>query len=273
MVIPKMGRPAPRPARFAAAPPAVVEPPTKPTPPIVDAPKVAQQFELGLPTLGGISEAPPDRYSPLMKAAMVAVPALVIAAFVYFLTNGRPQAPEAAETFEAGPSLPVGMGGWISDYAPLSGLPFPRMVTILRASQNLTDFRMEFPGQIDSKALGWVFRAKDPKNFYVMKLEIVKPLPAAEGVVTHFAVINGQETPRVHVPLSTPLRPNTVYTVRTEALGSTFTTWLQDQKIDQWSDPQISAGAVGTYSEQGERGVLKGNMAVFTLVAKSQARR
>ena len=106
-----------------------------------------------------------------------------------------------------------------------------------------------------------------------MKLEIVKPLPQSTGVLTHFAVINGQEQPRVQVPLSMPLRPNIAYAVRLDALGGSFTTWIQGQKVDQWSDPQIREGGVGLYSEQGERGTLSGGLAVFTLLAKPQSRR
>ena len=39
---------------------------------------------------------------------------------------------------------------------------------------NLSDYRLEFQAQIEAgKALGWVFRAKDGKIFYVNKLEMV----------------------------------------------------------------------------------------------------
>ena len=36
----------------------------------------------------------------------------------------------------------------------------------------MPDYRFEFRGQIERKALGWIFRASNPKNYYVMKLEI-----------------------------------------------------------------------------------------------------
>jgi hypothetical protein len=258
MIIPKMGRPAPRPARVPPAVASIPKAPREPEPVTIDA----------LPAFA--TREPENSSSAGLKLSLAGIAVLMIGGIIYFSNAKGQQAPLVAQTFEVGPALPVGMSGWISDFAPLSGWSqYPRVVSVLRGSQNLTDFRIEFPAQIDRKALGWVFRAKDPKNFYVMKLEIVKPLPAAEGVVTHFAVINGQEQSRVQLPLSVPLRPNTVYTIRMEALGSSFTTWLQGQKIDQWADPQISEGGIGTYSELGERGVLKGEMAVFTLVAKS----
>jgi hypothetical protein len=132
---------------------------------------------------------------------------------------------------------------------------------------------LEFQGQIESKALGWVLRAKDPKNFYVMKLEIVKPIPESAGVLTHFAVIDGKEQRRVQVPLSLPLRPSIAYAVRVDARGDSFTTWIQGQEVDRWSDSRIHQGGVGLYSELGERGTLSGDMAVFPFLAKPQLKR
>jgi hypothetical protein len=226
--------------------------------------------DLGFQTLGGFAREPGDRFSVGIKLVLATLPILLVAGMAFYTTSGRPQAPIVVEA-EVGPALPVGLAGWIANFAPPGGSQWGRRISVLRGSQKLTDFRLEFPGQIDSKALGWVFRAQDPKNFYVMKLEIIKPLPLSTGVLTHFAVINGQEQPRVHVPLSMPLRPNTVYAVRMDVVRSNFTTWIQGQKVDQWADDQIRAGGVGLYTEQGERGTLKGEIAVFTLPGKSQS--
>ncbi len=201
--------------------------------------------------------------------------AVAISGVLFFTIANTNRLPTsgAAEEAEAGPSLAVGLAGWIPDFAPPGRSQEGRRVSLLRGSQQLTDFRLEFRGQIVSKAFGWVVRGKDAKNFYVMKLEIVKPIPESKGVLTRFAVINGQEEPRVQVPLAMPLRPNTVYNIRVDALGSHLTTWFQGQQIDQWVAPQIQAGGVGLYSELGDRGTLVGDMAVSTLRAKSPSRR
>ena len=44
-------------------------------------------------------------------------------------------------------------------------------------------------GQIETKAIGWVFRAADPKNYYVAKIEIVKPGLEPTVALVRFAVI------------------------------------------------------------------------------------
>ena len=293
MVIPKTGRPGTRPARIPppsavksipaiqlgpalaqslAAEPRVAEPLVA-KPPAAKPSNVESEANLGLPWLGGSPQESHTRLFTIIKSALATLLVLVIARILFFPTSNPEPTPVVAETVEVGPTLPVGQAGWITDFAPLAGPRGPRRVSVLRASQKLTDFRLEFTGQIESKALGWVFRAKDPKNFYVMKLEITKPIPESQGVLTHFAVVNGQEQPRVQIPLSMPLRPNIAYTVRLDALGSSFTTWIQGQKVDQWTDAQIREGGAGIYSEQMDRGALSGDMTFFTLLAKPQSRR
>ena len=34
---------------------------------------------------------------------------------------------------------------------------------------------IQFVGQIETKALGWIFRAFDTKNYYAMKIEAIRP--------------------------------------------------------------------------------------------------
>ncbi len=270
MVIPKMARPGARPS-LVSQPQPVLEPVSPDGPVTVEVP-TESRTDFGFQTLRGFAREPGDGLSLGTKLALATLPILLVAGMVFYTTSGRQKAPSVVENVELGPALPVGIAGWIDNFAPRGSQWGPR-ISVLRGSQKLTDFRMQFPGQIDSKALGLVFRAQDPKNFYVMKLEIIKPIPLSAGVLTHFAVINGQEQPRIHVPLSMPLRPNTAYAVRLDAVGSSFTAWIQGQKIDQWNDAQIPSGGVGLYSELGQRGTLKGDIAVFTLPGKSQSRR
>jgi hypothetical protein len=132
----------------------------------------------------------------------------------------------------------------------------------------LSDYRMEFQGQIDTKAIGWIFRALDPKNYYVMKLEIVKPGLEPTVALVRFAMINGEEQPHAQFPLTMPVRLDTLYKIRFEALGNHFTTWVQDQKIDEWTDDRIRMGGAGLYSDRGERASLKGSLNVVPLVIR-----
>jgi len=64
-------------------------------------------------------------------------------------------------------------GGWIDDWA--SSARNRRHISLLSGSAKLSDYRLEFQAQIESKAIGWIFRGLNPRNYYVTKLEIVTP--------------------------------------------------------------------------------------------------
>ena len=70
----------------------------------------------------------------------------------------------------------VGEQGWITEWASdAAGSRRARQITLYRPSATLSDYQMQFTGQIESKALGWVFRARDTNNYYGMKIENDKP--------------------------------------------------------------------------------------------------
>ena len=140
---------------------------------------------------------------------------------------------------------------------------------MFRPSLPLHDYRLDLQGMIETKALGWVIRAKDPKNFYVMKLEMVKPGLNPTIALVRFAVVGGEEQQRSQIPLSLNARLDTMYKIRMEVVGQTFTTWVQDKKMDEWTDNRISTGGVGLYNERQERAQIK-SVAVTPLVLKSQ---
>src|SRR5262249_33127979 len=137
-----------------------------------------------------------------------------------------------------------------------------------RPSMNLTDYRVTFQAQIESKALGWVYRAKDGKNYYVNRIEVVKPGLDPTVALVRFAVINGEEQPRAQFPLSISVHVHTLYRIRFDAVGEKFTTYVQDQKIDEWTDSRLKTGGVGLYNERGERMSLKGGLNVVPLVIR-----
>ena len=185
----------------------------------------------------------------------------------YYVTEGTgaPAAPQIV----VGPALPVGLAGWDAGYASYPpGPQWMHRISLIRASLNLTDFRMEFQAQIENKAVGWAYRVRDPKNYYVAKLQIVKPGPSPVVALTRWAVIDGQEEPHTQIPLAIPTYLDTFYKVRLEAVGPHFTVWVQDQEIERWTDFRIIAGGVGFYTERAERANLKGDMTVFPLIKK-----
>jgi len=56
-----------------------------------------------------------------------------------------------------------------------------------------------------------------------------------------------------------------LYKIRFEAVGNHFTTWVQGQRVEQWTDPRLSSGGAGLYSEGVEQSALHGDFVVTPL--------
>ena len=230
---------------------------------------------LGLPKLS--NDISPGLWSRLPAAARAGAAAVALAAVLaaIFLTSkglgtsrATPSAPASdSEWVEAGPAI-LSTAGWITDWFSDPNTGAPRHVDVLPNTLTLRDYRMEFEGQIDRQAMGWVFRASSRKNFYVEKIQWVKPGLAPALVLVRFAVTDGKEQPRVQVPLNLKVNPETMYRVRLDAVGDRFITWVQGNKVDEFSDGQLAAGGVGLYYDNGDVAKLKGGINVVPLKAR-----
>ncbi|HTW65763.1 MAG TPA: hypothetical protein VME17_14145 [Bryobacteraceae bacterium] len=143
---------------------------------------------------------------------------------------------------------------WSYDVA---GFVRPGPLALFKPSLELTDYRFEFLGEIDQRALGWVFRAKDLKNYYAMKLVVVKPGPLPLVDLVHYAVIDGKPGREVRKPLPMTVRSDMLYRILVDVRGSDFTIMAQDQVVDFWSDARLQHGGVGFFSGRGERARLR----------------
>jgi hypothetical protein len=248
--------------------------PQKAAEPSLPAPLAAPYLgssDLGLPRLnlqastGFLGQIP-----MLAKIGIVAVLVAGLGALIAFSSKSGGAAPVSNHTgtVVAGTALPTGEAGWITDWGADPGVRRTRQISVLRSSQTLTDYRIEMQGQIETKAIGWIFRAADPKNFYVTKLEIVKPGLEPTVALVRFAVINGEEGAHTQLPLPMKVRRDTMYKIRLDAVGNHFSTYVQDEKLDDWTDDRVKTGGVGLYSERGETATLKGGMSVVPLVIR-----
>src|SRR5262249_38604382 len=180
-----------------------------------------------------------------------------IGSVIFFSMRGakpmdtKPAVAALPDIIQAGP--PVG-GKWIEDWADSKR---GRKISVLSGSMPLTDFRAEFLAQIESKSVGWVYRGLNPRNFYVAKIETLKAGLEPTVALVHFAVIDGRDQSRVERPLPMPVRVDTVYKVKFEAVGNKFTTWIQDQKVDEWTDNRLGSGGVGLFFDKGETAVVQ----------------
>jgi hypothetical protein len=143
---------------------------------------------------------------------------------------------------------------WSYDAA---GFVRPGPLAVFKPTLDLVDYRFEFLGEIDQRAMGWVFRAEDLNNYYAMKLVVVKPGPLPLIDVVRYAVINGKEGPRVRKPLPMTVRADMLYRVLVDVRGADFTVMAQGQVVDFWTDHRLQHGGVGFFANRGERARLR----------------
>ncbi len=171
-----------------------------------------------------------------------------------------------APRMEIAPALPAGPADWIEKYSLLPTAPDrTRRVSLIRGSGNLTGFRLELRALIQEKALACAFRVRDPGNFFVMKVLVVRPSADPLVALERFAVIGGRDEPHAQIPLPMQTYLDTPYRVRLEAVGNRFTAWIQDVKVDEWTDSRLPAGGVGISREPGELWRLQGDLKVYPL--------
>lgn len=133
----------------------------------------------------------------------------------------------------------------------------PGELALLTPSLSMTDYTLTFLGQIERRSLNWVFRAKDLANYYSMRIVITRGGPLPEAAVVRSVVINGREQEVRTMPIPFPVRADTLYLVRMEVRGQDFTTYIQNQVVDHFSDSRLKRGGVGFYSPKGDRALLR----------------
>jgi hypothetical protein len=143
---------------------------------------------------------------------------------------------------------------WSYDAA---GFVKPGALALYAPSEPLSDYQMQFLGMINQKALSWVVRASDFDNFYVIKLVERKSGPLPEIVLTRYAVIQGKARDRVDTPVRINARSDMLYLVRMDIRGDDFALWLQNQMIDNWSEPRLPHGGVGFFTAHDEESSLR----------------
>lgn len=133
----------------------------------------------------------------------------------------------------------------------------PGELALLTPSLSMTDYTLTFLGQIERRSLNWVFRASDLANYYSMRIVITRGGPLPEAAVVRSVVINGREQEVRTLPIPFPVRADTLYLVRMEVRGQDFTTYIQNQVVDHFSDSRLKRGGVGFYSPKGDRALLR----------------
>jgi hypothetical protein len=148
------------------------------------------------------------------------------------------------------------MGGRATEWSAESGRMRPSGLKIWKPSVKLADYRMEFEGQIEKNAMSWAFRAPDLRNYYATKIVVrsAGSLPTAD--IIRYTVLNGNEQERQRLPLPMSIRPDTLYHVQMSVRGDHFTTKVNGQIVDTWTDNRLKRGGIGFFSEKGESSAI-----------------
>jgi tetratricopeptide (TPR) repeat protein len=136
------------------------------------------------------------------------------------------------------------------------GYMHPGRLALYRPSVPLSDYRLEFLAQIESRSVDWVVRAQDANNYYALKFTVVEPGPRPLVAMVRYPVVGGNQGDRVQTPLRLMIHANTPYRVTVDVKGNRFRTYIEGQEADFWTEDRLKTGGVGFFNEAGERARL-----------------
>lgn len=121
----------------------------------------------------------------------------------------------------------------------------------------LGDYNLEFEAQIESKAVSWAYRAVDPSNYYATKINLSKQGSQQRAEIVRYVMDGGKPTAKSQLPIPLHVADNMVYGVRVAVKGDRFTTTVNGQVVDSWTDKRFQRGGVGFFADPGEKAVLR----------------
>lgn len=205
-------------------------------------------------------------------AAVVVLAALALSSYVYLKSSPAMQkantelvahiqrraAIDIQDDFRAGLSQWTGPPGWSNTWTyDATGFARPGRLALLADSAPLSDYHLEFLAEIDRKAVAWVFRATDARNYYACKLVESKRDAVTAYSIVRYAVIDGRERLRIQLPLPITATAKSMFRVRQEIRGDQFTTYLDGHVIDTWSDTSLARGGFGFFADPGETAYIR----------------
>ena len=179
-------------------------------------PTKSESDQESVPSFGAM-QLPNSSFAGSLKVKLgIAIAILVVACSTWLGWGGKSHKPtasnSAASADGSGPSIIMGEGGWVEGWGgDPSGIHAGRQITLYRPSLKLSDYRIEFQGNIETQSIGWVFRAADPGNYYALKLMAVSSGLTPKLALFKYLVINGRQTQVGRVPIDLTLRADSVF--------------------------------------------------------------
>ncbi len=134
-----------------------------------------------------------------------------------------------------------------------SGFVRVGQLALFRPSLQLSDYRFEFTAQIEHESLGWVYRASGLSNYYAARLIVVKPGPRPLLALERYAVVGGEVSQRIQMPLRERIDVRKPLHIAVEVEGDGFRTWIEDIAVDFWRDQILHSGGVGFFGSPADR--------------------
>jgi hypothetical protein len=233
--------------------------PRKPQAPA--APVVPATF--AAPSFGGKADVEPEsdgffsRMPGWQKAAAaVVLLGVAIGAWAVPAYNRSAKPAKTPSIAQAGATM--GADSWETDSSgDTAGIARRRVISLYKPGRTKRNYVFEFTGHVEQRAMGWVFRMKDPRNYYCLKLEHTGNGASSAVQLVKFAVVNGEEQPHRLVSIAEPLVAGQPVRIRLDVRGQNFSTQVNGRPVDVWIDNQIAEGTVGFSNESGERAVIR----------------
>jgi len=140
--------------------------------------------------------------------------------------------------------------GWVKSK---DGYVRPGQLALYQPSLPLSNYNMEFLGQIENKSMDWVVRAKDKQNYYAMKFRVIEPGLRPIIAMVHYPVVNGVPGRKTETPLNVMVHNNSAYHISVSVQGKRIITAFEGQEVDRWIDETLPKGGVGFFADAGER--------------------
>lgn len=147
-------------------------------------------------------------------------------------------------------------GARVQDWVVRAGAIYPSALKLWKPTLTLGDYQMKFQTRIESKAVGWAFRAQDDQNFYGTKLIVSRSKDSLRAEIARWAMVGGHTVAKVQLPIPINIQPSKAYDVQVTVHGDKFTTLVNGQLVDAWNDRRLKRGGVGFFADNGERAAL-----------------
>ncbi|HYM09910.1 MAG TPA: hypothetical protein VEU62_04225 [Bryobacterales bacterium] len=137
-----------------------------------------------------------------------------------------------------------------------SGIARPGRLALFSPSVSMRDYRLDFSTLITSAKESGA-RSELPTSKTTMPwIALLKPGPPYRASVIHYPVIAGKPGKRRQSNVSFYMEPERHHSVQVDVQGDHFTTSVDGQIVDSWSNVRLPSGGAGFFCSKGSRAEL-----------------